>query len=243
MIITGDDSKYIVFAKAHLSEQFLMSDLGPLRYFLEIEVSSTYDDFFISQEKYIQDLLTCAVLSDEHTAKTPMDLNVHLRASDGDPLSDPMRYRHLVGSLVYLVVTRPDISYHVHILSKFVSTPTSVHYSHLLHVVQYLHGTISHRLFFPCSSLLQLQAYSDATWASDPSDRRSLSSYRVFLGGSLIAWKTKKQTMVSCSSAEADLRAMALLTAEVTWLQWLLEDFWCFYYYTYYPLVRQYKLY
>ena len=74
---------------------------------------------------------------------------------------------------------------------------------------------ISHRLFFPSSSSLQLQAYADATWASDPSD----------LGGSLIAWKTKKQIVVSRSSAEAELRAMALLTAEVTWLRWLLQDF------------------
>jgi hypothetical protein len=80
-------------------------------------------------------------------------------------------------------------------------------------------------LFFPNSSPLQLQAYFDATWASDPSDRRSLSAYCVFLGSSLIAWKTKKQTVVSRSSAEVELRAMATVTAEVTWLRWLLEDF------------------
>jgi hypothetical protein len=115
MIITGDDSEYIAFVKARLSEQFLMSDLGPLRYFLGIEVFSTSDGFFIFLEKYIQDLLARATLTDEHTVETPMELNVYLRASDGDPLSDPTRYRHLVGSLVYLVVTRVDISYPVHI--------------------------------------------------------------------------------------------------------------------------------
>jgi hypothetical protein len=84
---------------------------------------------------------------------------------------------------------------------------------------------ISRRLFFPRSSSFQVQAYSDATWASNPSDRRSLFAYRVFLGGSLIAWKTKKQTVVSRLSAETELRAMALLMTEVTWLRWLLEDF------------------
>jgi hypothetical protein len=131
----------------------------------------------------------------------------------------------LVGSLVYLAVTRPDISYPVHILSQFVSAPTSVHYSHLLRVLRYLRGTISRRLFFPRSGSLQLQAYSDATWASDPTDRKSLSAYCVFLGGSLIAWKTKKQTAVSRSSTEAELRAIASATAEVKWLRWLLEDF------------------
>jgi hypothetical protein len=121
-----------------------------------------------------------------------MKLNVKLRPTDGDPLPDPTCYRHLVGSLVYLVVTRPDISYPVHILSQFVSAPPTVHYSHLLRVLCYLCGTITRRLFFPRSSSLQLQCYSDATWASDPTDRRSLSAYCVFLGGSLIAWKTKK---------------------------------------------------
>jgi hypothetical protein len=232
MIITGDDSEYIAFVKAHLRDQFLMTNLGSLRYFLGIEVSSTSNGFSISQEKYIQDLLARAALGDERTIETPMELNVQLRASDGNPLPDPTRYRHLIGCLVYLAVTRPDISYLVHILSQFVSAPTNVHYSHLLHVLRYLHGTITRRLFFPRSSYLQLQAYSDATWASDPMDRRSLSAYYVFLGGLLIAWKTKKPTAVSRSSVEAELRAMALLTTEVallttemTWLRWLLADF------------------
>jgi hypothetical protein len=225
MIITGDDSKYIAFVKARLRDQFVMTDLGPLRYFLEIEVSSTSDGFSISQEKYIQDLLARAALRDEHTVETPMELNVQLHASDGDALPDLTCYHHIIGSLVYLVVTHPDISYPVHFLSQFVSAPTTIHYSHLLHVMRYLRGTLTRRLFFPCSSSLQLQAYSDATWVRDPMDIRSLSAYCVFLGGSLIAWKTKKQTAVSHSSVEAELRAMALLTTEVTWLRWLLTDF------------------
>jgi hypothetical protein len=116
-----------------------------------------------------------------------MELNVQLRASNGDPLPDPARYRHLVGSLVYLAVTRPDISYLVYILSQFVSAPTIVHYSYLLCVLCYLRGMITRRLFFACSSSLQLQAYSDTMWASDPMDHRSLFTYCVFLGGSLIA--------------------------------------------------------
>ncbi|KAK1605761.1 hypothetical protein QYE76_029434 [Lolium multiflorum] len=110
MIIIGDDPEYIAFVKARLRDQFLMTDLGPLRYFLGIEVSSTSDGFSISQEKYIQDLLARAALGDERTVDTPMELNVKLR---------PTRYRHLVGSLVYLAVTRPDISYPVHILIWF----------------------------------------------------------------------------------------------------------------------------
>lgn len=154
-----------------------------------------------------------------------MELSLQLRATDGDLLDDPTRYRYLVGSLVYLVSTRPDIVYIVHILSQFMARPTYLHHSHLLRVLRYLRGTISRRLFFPSSTSLQLQACSNATWASDHSDRRSLSAYCVFLGSSLIAWKTKKQTAVSHSSAETKLRAMAVVTVEVTWLRWLLADF------------------
>jgi hypothetical protein len=144
----------------------------------------------LSQEKYIQDLLDRASITDYRTAKTLMELNVHLTPSDGEPLDDLTHYHHIVGSLVYLGVTSPEISYFVHILSWFVFAPTQIHFSHLLHVLCYLRETISHQLFFPRSSSLQLKAYCDATWASDPSDHRSLSAYCVFLVGSLIAWKT-----------------------------------------------------
>jgi hypothetical protein len=163
MIITGDDPEYIAFVKAHLSDQFLMSDLGPLRYFLGIEISSTSEGFFLSQKKYIQDLLDRASLTDHRTVETPMELNVHLMSTVDEPLEDPTRYRHIVGSLVYLGVTRPDISYSVHILSQFISAPTQIHYSHLFCVLRYLRETISRRLFFPRFSSLQLQAYCDAT--------------------------------------------------------------------------------
>ncbi|XP_039146885.1 uncharacterized mitochondrial protein AtMg00810-like [Dioscorea cayenensis subsp. rotundata] len=138
-----------------------------------------------------------------------MELHLQLRAYDGIPLSYPSRYRHLVGSLVYLTVTRPDISHAVHILSQFAAAPTSVHYGHLLRVLRYLRGTASHSLFYSHQSALQLQAYSDATWASSPDDRVSVTGYCIFLGSSLIVWKTKKQQTVAKSSAKSEVRALA----------------------------------
>jgi hypothetical protein len=98
----------------------------------------------LSQEKYIQDLLDQTSLTDHRTAEALMELNVHFTTTDGLPLEDPTHYRHIVGSLVYLGVTRPDISYSVHILSQFVFAHTQIHYSHILRVLRYLCGTISH---------------------------------------------------------------------------------------------------
>ena len=109
-----------------------MTDLGTLRYFLGIEFSATSTGYQLSQQRYTSDLLARAALSDSRTAASPMELHLQLRPDEGSPLFDPTRYRHLVGSLVYLTITRPDIAYAVHVLSQFVSAPTSVHYAHLL---------------------------------------------------------------------------------------------------------------
>jgi hypothetical protein len=147
-----------------------------------------------------------------------MELNVHL----GPLLVLSCLIQHTIitwlGALstsLSLVHMSPILS----ILSQFMSAFTTVHYSHFLRVLRYLCGTISRRLFLSRSSSLQLQAYLDATWASDPSDLRSLSAHCVFFGGSLTTWKMKNQTTVFRSSVEAKLRAMALLTMEVTWLR------------------------
>jgi hypothetical protein len=177
MLITGDNLEHICHVKQHLSKEFQMSDLGPLSYFLGIEVQQTQKGFYLSQSKYIQDLLDRSGITDTRTVATPMDLHLKLRPKE---LADPTRYRHIVGSLVYLTITRPDIAHAVHMLSQFVSTPTSVHYGHLLRVLRYLRGTRSICLLYASDSPLQLHAYSDATWASDPINRCSTIGYIVF---------------------------------------------------------------
>jgi hypothetical protein len=109
-------------------------------------------------------LLDCVGLTNHRSMDTPMEFHTCLRAIDGVPLDDPTRYRHLVSSLVYLGITLLDISYVIHSLSQFMSTPTSAHYSHLRRVLQYLCGTIDRCLFFSSSNSLQLHTYSDAAW-------------------------------------------------------------------------------
>ena len=184
-----------------------MSDLGPLKYFLGIEVLQSPKCYYLSQSKYIQDLVARSGISDNCTVATPMDIHLKLCLGDGSPLQDPSRYRHIVGSLVYLTIIRPDIAHDVHILSQFVAAPTSMHYGHLLRVVRYLRGTASQCLFYDRNSPLQLHAYFDATWASDPIERRSVTGYCILLGSSPIAWKSKKQAAISRSSTEVELHA------------------------------------
>ena len=139
-------------------------------------------------------------------------------------LSNPSLYRRLVSSLVYLTVTRLDISYAVHLVSQYLSALWSTHYVAVLRILRYLKGTLFHGLFYSTQSPLILRAFSDADWAGDPIDRKSTTSYCFILGSSLISWRIKKQTHVARSSTEAEYRAHTDTTSELLWLRWLLKN-------------------
>ena len=135
MIITGDDLSGIQELKGFLSQQFEMKDLGHLSYFLGLEITHSIDELYITQAKYAFELLSRAGLTDSKTVDTPVEINAHLALSVGKPLSNPSLYIRLVGSLVYLTVTRPDISYVVHQVSQYLFASRSTHYAAVLHIL------------------------------------------------------------------------------------------------------------
>jgi hypothetical protein len=130
----------------------------------------------------------------------------------------------LVGSLIYLIVTRLDLAYAVHLVSQFMFAPRFTHYAAVLRILRYIKGTLFHGLHFSAQSSLELHAYADADWAGDPPDRRSTTGYYFLLGSSLISWRSKKQSVVARSSTEVEYRALADATSELLWLRWLLTD-------------------
>ncbi|XP_026432297.1 uncharacterized protein LOC113329659 [Papaver somniferum] len=224
MFITGNDLEGISALKLHLSSCFEMKYLGFLRYFIGIEVDKSSSGYFISQVKYATNILQRAGLTDNKTVDTPLELNVKLNCIDGQALPNPTLYRQLVGSFNHLTITRPNISHAVHIVIQFMSPPRSTHFAAVLRILRYIKGTLYQRLHFSSTYNLRLRAYSDSDWAGDATDRRSTTSYCMFLGDSLITRRSKKQTVVSRSSAEAEYITLAHTTSEIVWLQWILGD-------------------
>ncbi|XP_065617367.1 uncharacterized mitochondrial protein AtMg00810-like [Quercus suber] len=182
MIITGDDLSGTQELKDFLSRQFEMKDLGHLSYFLGLEIAYSTDGLYISQVKYAFELLSRAGITDSKIIDTPVELNAHLTPSGGKPWSNPSLYKCLVGSLIYLTVTCPDIFYTVHQVSQYL-----IHYPTVLRILRYLKKALFYSFFYSTQSPFILRAFSNVDWAGDPTDRRSTTGYCFLLGSSLIS--------------------------------------------------------
>ena len=222
ILITGGDCEEIQRLTKALSRQFEMKDLGQLKYFLGIEVAYSKDGIALSQHKYILDLLQETEQLGCKPTTTPLDVNVKIGKGEDGAVVDNVFYQGLIGKLIYLNHTRPDVSYAVSLLSQFMSEPHEIHLRAAYKILSYLKFTARQGLFFRWEGGLSLEVYTDSDWARSVTDRRSTSGYCTFLGGSLITWRSKKQ--VSLSSAEAELRALKRGVSECRWLKHLLED-------------------
>ncbi|KAG7578912.1 Integrase catalytic core [Arabidopsis thaliana x Arabidopsis arenosa] len=224
LIISGNKPEEIKIFKEYLATCFHMKDLGFLKYFLGLEVSRNAKGIYVCQRKYASDIVTETGLLGCKPAGSPMDQNHRLGLATGPVLADPESYRRLVGRLIYLIATRPDLTYAVHILSRFMQTPRQEHWLAALKVVRYLKGTLGQGILLRADSSFHLTGWCDSDWQACPLSRRSISGWIVQLGSSIISWKAKKQDMVSMSSAEAEYRAMNAVTKELKWLKSLLYD-------------------
>lgn len=153
---------------------------------------------------------------------TPMEANLKLHSDEGNLLPNPTLYRQLIGSLMYLTFTRPDISYAVNIVNQFMISPSHLYLAAVYRIPQYLKSTPKCGLFSSHGSSLTSTAYADADWSGCPNTRKSTIGWYVYLGQSLIPWKCKKQERVSKSSAEAEYRTMCSAFSKIEWLHGVL---------------------
>ena len=201
-----------------------MKDLGQLHHFLGVTVGPRSFGLLLHQRQYALDILERGGMTDCKPCSTPVDTQAKLSADLGDPVADPTAYRSLAGALQYLTFTRPDLTYAVQQVCLHMHDPRESHLAALKRLLRYVRGTVDLGLVLHRSSSAELVVYTDADWAGCPDTRRSTSGYAVFLGGNLVSWSSKRQPVVSRSSAEAEYRAVANGVAEASWLRQLLAE-------------------
>ncbi|KHN17953.1 Retrovirus-related Pol polyprotein from transposon TNT 1-94 [Glycine soja] len=218
IIMTGNSSAELSKLIATLAARFSLKDLGCLSYFLGVEVIPSAAGMFLSQRKYIIDLLHKSGMTNTKPASTPLSASVQLLKDSGDLLPSPNEYRTLVGSLQYLSLTRPDIAFSTNKLAQFMQNPRTAHWSALKRVLRYLAGSCDKGVFISATAPLTFHAYSDADWAGDKDDYVSTTGYLLYLGNTPISWSSRKQRSVARSSTEAEYKALADTASELLWV-------------------------
>ncbi|XP_015955113.1 uncharacterized mitochondrial protein AtMg00810-like [Arachis duranensis] len=207
--ILASPSKDMLY-KVHklLESLFKLKILGDLKYFLVWNWQDQMRKLFLANPTFL-----------------PIEPNLRLSSSDGELLTDPASYRRLIGRLMYLTISRPDITYAISTLSQFLSQPRTSHLHALHHLLRYIKGTIGQGLLFLANSEKRLIGYVNVDWAGCLDTRWSVTGFCLFIGNSLVAWRSKKQITVSRSSAESEYWAMVAAPAKLKWLKGLLLDF------------------
>jgi hypothetical protein len=208
-----------------MTQKFEMSMMGELKYFLGFQVKQLHEGTFISQMKYIQDILNKFGMKDAKPIKTPMGTNGHLDLNTGGKSVDQKVYRSMIGSLLYLCASRPDIMLSICMCARFQADPKEAHLRAVKRILRYLVYTPKFGLWYPRGSTFDLIGYSDADWAGCKINRKSTSGTCQFLGRSLVSWASKKQNYVAHSTAEAEYIVAGHCCAQLLWMRQTLRDY------------------
>ncbi|KAJ4820740.1 polyprotein [Rhynchospora pubera] len=227
MIYFGTNDAMVREFKEQMMAVFEMTDLGKMHYFLGLEVEQEEGRIFISQRKYATDLVAKFGLKGCNFVQTPMNTNEKLTLVDGTGPTDATRFRSLIGGLMYLTHTRPDITHAVSIVARYMQNPTKQHMGAAKRILRYIAGTTSYGLWYNAVDGSCLTGYSDSDWAGDIDDRKSTTGQIFFYGTSIITWSSKKQTTVALSTTEAEYSAVTSAACQGVWLRRLLEELSC----------------
>ncbi|KAA0033083.1 copia protein [Cucumis melo var. makuwa] len=223
LIFTGNCASMFEDLKKAMTQEFEMTDIGLMSYYLGIEVKQSEEGIFISQERYTRDILEKFNMMNSKSVATPIETGTKLsKHEEGDDV-DPSYFKSLVGSLRYLTCTRPDILFSVGLVSRFMESPTTTHLKVAKRILRYLRGTLDYGLFYSSSKEFKLEGYCDSDWAGDTNDRKSTSGYVFFIGNTAFTWSSKKQPIVTLSTCEAEYIAAASCVCHAVWLRNLLK--------------------
>ncbi|KAK1415024.1 hypothetical protein QVD17_30793 [Tagetes erecta] len=208
-----------------MKSRFQMSSMGEINFFLGLQVKQSADGVFINQSKFVEKLLKKFKMQDCQTIRTPSDVNCKIQPDPKGKAVDQTLYRSMIGSLMYLTASRPDIMYAVCVCARYQSDPKESHLVAVKRIFRYLKGKPNLGLWYPYEGNFELYSYSDSDFGGCALDRKSTTGGCQFLGPRLVSWQCKKQTNVSVSTAEAEYIAASAGCSQVLWLQNQLLDY------------------
>jgi hypothetical protein len=208
-----------------MANEFEMSMIGELSYFLGLQIKQMKNDTFVSQGKYIKDMIKKFGLQDAKQMSTPMGTNDQLGIDDSGNMVDQKQYRSMIGSLLYVTASRPDVMFSVCKCARYQASPRESHLKATKRILRYLKGTHDVGLWFPKGSNFELIGYSDSDYGGCKIDRMSTSDTCQLLRRSLVSWSSKKQNSVALSTAEAEYISAGSCCAQLLWMKATLNDF------------------
>lgn len=224
LIYTSNSESMLESFKTSMQEEFSMTDLGKMKYFLGVEVVQDEVGIFIGQKKYALETLKKYGMKDCNSVKNPMVPGNKLTKTGAGEEVDPTAYKQLVGSLRYLTATRPDLIYSVNVVSRYMENPNERHMMAVKRILRYVQGTASYGIQYLRGGEEKLVGYVDSDYAGDEDDRKSTSGYTFMFGGGAVSWSSKKQPIVTLSTTEAEYVAAAIGACQAVWMRNVLAE-------------------
>ncbi|GKD81113.1 retrovirus-related pol polyprotein from transposon TNT 1-94 [Tanacetum coccineum] len=225
-IIFGSTSQNLCddFAKI-MHDEFEMSMIGELNFFLGLQIKQMEDGIFFNQSKYIKEMLKKFGLENSKPTKTSMSTEIKLTKDDEADSVDSSKYRDMIGSLLYLSASRPDIMFSVCLCARFQENPKTTHLEAVKRIFRYVRGTTHLGLWYPKGTGVETIVYADSDHAGDYVDRKSTSAVCTFMGCCLTSWFAKKQTSLAISTAEAEYVSAGKACQQALWMKQALIDY------------------
>lgn len=224
LLFTGNDDSMLEEFKCSMKKEFDMTDLEKMRYFLGIEVMQRDDGIFICQKKYAAEVIERFGMKDYNPVSNPIVPGQKIGRDEAGEKVDPTLFKQMVGSLMYLTATRPDLMFAVSLISRFMASPTQLHFAVVKRIMRYLKGTMEYGIWYERRETSNLIAYTDSDYAGDIDDSRSTSGYVFLLSGGAVAWASRKQPIVTLSTTEAEYVAAATCACQAVWMKRILEE-------------------
>ncbi|KAJ0502363.1 putative RNA-directed DNA polymerase [Helianthus annuus] len=224
LIVTGRRKDEVEQFKQQMKAEFKMQDLGLLTYYLGIEVQQKDGKITLKQSSYAKKILQIAKMEECNPTKFPMEHRLQVGRNEDDEPVNPTEYRRIIGSLRYLLHTRPDLAYSVGVMSRFMQEPKESHMKLIKQILRYVKGTINLGLSYGRDGDDSIVGFCDSSHATNKTDGRSTTGMAFYFGTSLVSWNSQKQKTVALSSCESEFMAAAATACQALWLRGLLSE-------------------